>query len=135
MAFTHEIGGDSDEHSEIAAVNVDGTGYARLTTNSHLDAYPVWSPDDTRLAYLSFLSTLDMWVMAADGSDAGELFDSGSHDADIDWAEGTIAFTMESGIWTMNADGGGQVQVTDPPKAGEWGRANLPFGNYDPRFS
>ncbi len=27
------------------------------------------------------------------------------------------------------------AQVTSPPRAGQWGNANLPFGDYDPSFS
>jgi Tol biopolymer transport system component len=35
----------------------------------------------------------------------------------------------------MNSDGSGTFPLTDPPRAGEWGAANLPFGDYDPRIS
>jgi Tol biopolymer transport system component len=35
----------------------------------------------------------------------------------------------------MRDDGTDARQLTNPPRAGEWGNANLPFGDYDPRFS
>jgi len=35
----------------------------------------------------------------------------------------------------MNSDGTNARRVTDPPRAGEWGDAVLPFGDYDPRIS
>jgi TolB protein len=35
----------------------------------------------------------------------------------------------------MQDSGANPVPVTDPPKAGLWGQANLPFGDYDPRLS
>jgi Tol biopolymer transport system component len=35
----------------------------------------------------------------------------------------------------MQSDGSGAHPVSAPPRAGEWGRANLPFGDYDPRIS
>jgi TolB protein len=73
--------------------------------------------------------------MNSDGSDQRLLFDSGSHDADIDWEGDLIAFTSGSRIWLMNSDGSGARPITDPPRAGEWGDAVLPFGDYDPRIS
>ena len=63
-------------HYEIATANIDGSGTKRLTENFLLDHYPVWSPDETRIA---FISNPDDWLpregngrlytMAADGSD------------------------------------------------------------------
>jgi TolB protein len=35
----------------------------------------------------------------------------------------------------MNEDGTGATELTDPPRACEWGAANLPFGDYDPRLN
>ncbi len=35
----------------------------------------------------------------------------------------------------MNSDGTEARGLTEPPRAGEWGEAVLPFGDYDPRIS
>ena len=35
----------------------------------------------------------------------------------------------------MRADGSELRTVTNPPRAGEWENANLPFGDYDPKIS
>jgi len=35
----------------------------------------------------------------------------------------------------MRDTGTDTVPVTEPPRAGVWGNANLPFGDYDPRLS
>jgi Tol biopolymer transport system component len=35
----------------------------------------------------------------------------------------------------MQDDGTAPVPITAPPDAGIWGKANLPFGDYDPRLS
>ena len=59
----------------------------------------------------------------------------GEHDADIHWVDDLIVFTRNSQIWVINADGSGAHPLSDPPRAGEWGNANLPFGDYDPRLS
>ena len=73
--------------------------------------------------------------MADDGSQSIQFYDSGDHDADIDWVNDRLAFTRNSQIWLINSDGSGARQLTDPPRTGEWGNANLPFGDYDPRIS
>jgi Tol biopolymer transport system component len=137
FAFSRKSGGTQDSNEEILAIGVDGTGLRQLTSNDYRDLYPCYSPDDSRIAFLSWpASTLDIYVMNSDGSGQRMLYDSGSHDADINWgSNGRIAFTRSSQIWTMKDDGSDARQITSPPKAGQWGNANLPFGDYDPGFS
>ena len=136
FAFSMRIDGDEDVDGEICTLGVDGGGLVRLTMNDYLDVYPAWSPDCSRIAYLSWPGeTLDIHVMDADGGNQGLLYDSGYHDADPHWAGDRIAFTRNSQIWIMGDDGTGATRLTDPPRAGEWGGAVLPFGDYDPRIS
>ena len=40
------------EGYEIVSVNIDGTDRQRMTNNEHLDHYPVWSPDGTKIAFM-----------------------------------------------------------------------------------
>jgi Tol biopolymer transport system component len=35
----------------------------------------------------------------------------------------------------INEDGTNPIQITNPPRAGEWGNSVLPFGDYDPYLS
>ncbi len=136
FVFSQMIDGDNNEATEICTVRIDGQGFTRLTGNTFWDLYPVWSPDGSQIAFLSFRQTdLDIHVMDADGSNERLLYNSGFHDADIDWQGDKIVFTSNSRIWIMNSDGTQPLQVTEPPRAGEWGNANLPFGDYDPRLS
>jgi len=137
FAFSCRVGGTLDSNEEILAIGVDGTGPRRLTNNSYWDLYPCYSPDDSRIAFLSMRSsTLDIYVMNSGGGSEQMLYDSGFHDADINWGSGgRIAFTRNSQVWTIKDDGSDAQQLTSPPRAGEWGNANLPFGDYDPRFS
>jgi dipeptidyl aminopeptidase/acylaminoacyl peptidase len=79
--------------------------------------------------------TLDIHVMDRDGGAEALLYDSGYHDADIHWVGDAIVFTRNFQIWVMDSDGTDARRVTDPPRAGEWGAAVLPFGDYDPRIS
>jgi Tol biopolymer transport system component len=135
FVFAHRIGGDELADEEICLVDTDARWLHRLTDNDFLDTYPVFAPDGHRIVYLSWPdSTLDIWLMDSGGV-PGLLYDSGSHDGDPSWFGSRIAFTTGSRVWLMNDDGTNPVQVTDPPRAGEWGNAVLPFGDYDPRFS
>jgi TolB protein len=118
------------------SIGVDGGEPVRLTDNGVPDLYPVWSPDGSQIAFLSRRDDdLDIYVMDADGENARRLYDSGYHDADIDWAGDSIVFTSQFAIWRMRGDGIGAAQVTRPPGRGEWDKANLPKGDYDPRLS
>ena len=66
-------------HYEVATVALDGSPPQRLTHNSHLDHFPVWSPGGSRIAFLADpgggLDDLRpaLFTMAADGSDGQEL--------------------------------------------------------------
>ena len=125
-----------DADSELYTLDIRTLELEQLTDNDAEDYYPVWSPDGSRIAFLSMRDgTMDIFVMNTSGDDVGKLYDSGGHDADIDWVGDSIAFTSGSAIWIMDENGSGPQQVTFPPHAGEWGSANLPRGDYDPRIS
>jgi Tol biopolymer transport system component len=127
--------GETDESIEIFTVDIDGQNVEQITDNSYWDLYPAWSPDGARIAFLSKRdSDLDLYMMNADGSNQQLFFDSGSHDADIDWAGDIIVFTSGFGIWSIKDDGTEPTQITNPANAGQWGQANLPIGDYDPRL-
>ena len=72
-------GGQEKYNYEIATVSIDGTSPERLTENEHLDHYPVWSPDGTRIAFVA--SSVQVYVydeghlftMSPDGSNISEV--------------------------------------------------------------
>ncbi len=144
LAFYHEVGNSSESPvegssinlcEEICSIGVEGENYRRLTYNEFCDLVPCWSADDSKMFFLSFRETLDIFVMDANGGNIREVYDSGGHDSDLHCSGGKLAFTRNSQIWVMNEDGTGLAQVTNPPRAGEWGNAALPFGDYDPNLS
>ena len=136
IVFAQKTGGPDDSDMEIYAINVDGENLQRLTDNNYWDLYPIWSPDDSQIAFLTMRDNdLDIYMMNADGTDIRQFYDSGDHDADIHWEGNTIVFTSRSAIWKINGDGSEPVQVTDMKDRGKWGIANLPLGDYDPRLS
>ncbi len=135
FAFSQPTDGE-EENREICIMSIDGSDLQQITSNQFADYYPIWSLDDSQIVFLSHRKgTMDIYTINVDGSNEQLLYDSGYHDADINWVNDKITFTRNSQIWIMNNDGSGANQVTDHPKAGQWGNANLPFGDYDPRLS
>ena len=136
LVFSQMTGGDSLEQTELYKYSLIDQDLVRLTDNTGWDVYPVWSPDGSKILFLSWReSTLDIYQMDANGDNQRLVYDSGFHDADIDWKGEQIVFTSQSRIWIMDSEGNNPRPLTDPPRAGEWGQANLPFGDYDPRLS
>jgi len=136
LIFAQKIEGSSDNNFEICSIDVDGSNLRRLTENSFWDLYPAWSPDGTKIAFLSKRDhDLDIYLMDKNGDNVQKLYDSGDNDADIDWAGNSLVFTSQFAIWRMKEDGTQPIRITNPPSRGEWGQANLPKGDYDPRLS
>mgnify|MGYP003553182031 CR=1 FL=1 len=67
---------DFTSASAIVTVRPDGSHLRRLTTGSHFDLAPAWSPDGSRIAFGSDRTSwlVDLWVMRADGTRLRELF-------------------------------------------------------------
>ncbi|MFC1486821.1 TolB family protein [Thermoproteota archaeon] len=120
-------------YEEICSIRIDGEDFKRITNNNLWDLIPNWSADDSSIFFLSFVETLDIFRMDANG-DKIEVYDSGYHDNDLHCSGGKLVFTRNSQIWIMNEDKTELIQVTDPPRAGEWGDSVLPFGDYDPNL-
>ena len=60
---------DRDGNWEIYIVQLEGSGLARLTENTTVDADPGWSPDGKQIAFRSRRDgSSDLFIMAADGS-------------------------------------------------------------------
>ena len=87
---------DSNQFTDVAVINVDGTGLQRLTTAS--GEYPTWSPDGTRIAFATARDgNYEIYVMNADGSDQQRLTNNPAYDMSPAWSpDGThIAFDTQ----------------------------------------
>ena len=100
-------------------MNADGSNQVRLTHTPGDDGEPSWSPDGTRIVFVTTTGTsADLAVMDADGSSLTTITHSG-HAFEPAWSpDGTkIAFTsLRAGrgqIYSVNADGTGLRRLTN----------------------
>ena len=71
IAFTS----DRDGNREIYVMNADGTNQSRLTNNSTVDDHPTFSPDGTKIAFVSEKPTggFAIFIMSSDGTNKVEV--------------------------------------------------------------
>ena len=97
---------------QIATAELDGSGYRRLTESDSRDLNPAWSPDGTRIAFVSDRSDryFRVYIMDADGSNVVEAASVGTI-----WPERPLwspdgvhlAFRRDGHLYTAPAVGGG----------------------------
>ena len=114
--------------SDIYMINPDGTGLFNLTNNYSSNIDPNWSPDGSRIAFLSDREDTDnehvlydIYVVNIDGFGLHRLIDNPGNDGGISWSpDGKhIAFYSDRqgsrDIYVMNDDGSGLSRLTDDP--------------------
>ena len=81
IAFTSTRDGGGDLFGrEIYVMDADGSNPTRLTDNDRVDVEPNWSPDGSKIVFMSFgtTGTPDIFVMDADGSNQVNITDDPS---------------------------------------------------------
>ncbi len=109
---------------ELYVMNADGSNQVRLTDNLAQDTFPAWSPDGSKLAFLSNRDgDFEIYTMKPDGSNVVRLTDSPGEDAHPSWSPDGAQITFHSRrdsppggtaleIYRMNADGSNPTRVT-----------------------
>ncbi len=109
-------GDNIDTTYEIYTVNIDGTGFTRLTNNSFKDFNPHFSPDGSKIVFVSARDGNDeIYTMNADGTNQTRLTNNTADDNDPRFSpDGSkIIFDSDSTgktqIYTMDAATGGNL--------------------------
>lgn len=123
---------------ELARVQADGSHDIRLTENSGIDDYPAWSPDGSRIAFLSSRAEAGglgprLHMMAVDGSEVRPIYRAPGVIVPIvaqhppQWSpDGQhLAFLRIEGrkrhaIYTVRADGADLKQLTAAVSGPSW---------------
>ena len=117
----HQVG-----QTTLYVANRDGTGLVTASSLPGINGSPAWSPDGTQIAFTNgpLGSTVDIWVVNADGSDPVNLTadQTGATKGTPAWspalADGhyRIAYALARGntshLWSMRADGSDKRQLT-----------------------
>jgi TolB protein len=71
IAFTSDSGGNKEVYVMEAA---DGSRRRRVTSNRQINLFPAWSPDASRLAYVSYRAGVaDLWMLGRGAEKGGRL--------------------------------------------------------------
>jgi len=106
---------DPSSQLQIFTIHPDGTGQKQLTFEGD-NGRPAWSRDGEKIAYISHKDDhMFVAVMDADGSNQKMLCDGMAPDWSPD--DRTIAFSRDGQIWTIDADGTNQRQITNSQTA------------------
>ena len=116
-----------DGNYEIYVMDADGGNQERLTNHPADDFQPDWSPDGTKIAFVSRRDggASQIHVMDADGKNVIRLTDGRGGKRDPDWSPdgGKIAFSVDDlvdRIDVMDADGNNRVRHEDQAWEPSW---------------
>ena len=115
--------GEDFRTCEIYIMNADGSKPIRLTDDDTWDCCPAWSPDGTRIVFVSF--TLEPWsseisIINADGTGQKRLTNDGRFNHNPSWSPDGSKLIFDAGerggrlaIYVMNPDGSDPTRLTD----------------------
>jgi PKD repeat protein len=138
IAFNCQVDSGNDD---ICAINPDGTGFVRVTTDPAHDGGPTWSPDGATIAFATtrYGADSELAVMNPDGTGVTRV-GSGVVGSSPVWSpDGTqIAFDGNPAdpswafvaIYTVNADGTNVAWVADSAQDPAWTPMQVPVAAF-----
>lgn len=115
IAFDSDLANPGTIADDIYSMNVDGSNIVRLTTSGD-NTHARWSPDGTKILFISTRDgSEDIFVMNADGTNQTSLGTTAGDEFYAQWSPNgsKILYTLNSGIYVMNANGTGSTHVID----------------------
>ena len=131
------FGQEWNSRYEIWSMNSDGTNSTRLTYNSFYDHNPCWSPDGTKIVFISNRDKVatsydrQLYIMNADGSNQNKLSSDNFYAEEPSFSpDGTkIVFDGYNGIYVLNLSNkfrkklnSDNVNVYNPSWSSYWGK-------------
>lgn len=106
---------------DIYVMNADGTHQTQLTGDPANELEPSWSPDGTKIAFISDRNgpDFDIYVMNADGSNMMQLTDDPANEFGPTWSPDGKQIVFNSDrhgnvqLFRIDLDGSGLVQLTN----------------------
>jgi Tol biopolymer transport system component len=106
---------------DIYVMNADGTDQMQLTNDPSSELEPSWSPDGTRIAFISDRNgeNFDIYVMNADGSNVTQLTNDSANEFGPTWSPdgNQIVFNSDANgnvqLFMISIDGSNLVQLTE----------------------
>jgi Tol biopolymer transport system component len=116
--------------ANVCVVNGDGSGRATLITGG---SDPVWSPDGSKLAYVTAAGALDVQTVTSGAASGAPVQVAGTPASQPTWSSSGLKIAYVNGtdgnIYVANADGsGGAVKVLSTPTGTELDPAWAPNG-------
>ncbi len=117
--YAGRLTGPTSNTQDIYTVNPDGTNETRLTTAAGVDNQPAFSPDGSKIAFVSFRggdTDGEIYVMNSDGTNQTRLTDDTREDRyptfTPDGTRITFGNRVDGHLSTINVDGTGLVRLT-----------------------
>ncbi|MCE5250376.1 hypothetical protein LLG96_09165 [bacterium] len=120
IACESTIGGGYD----IYTMRADGTDPVRLTANQGRNRFPAWSPDGSKIVFVSnrrIPQFYDILIMNSDGSNQTKIVDGFGWNGHPSWSPDGTKIAYDTGIdknleiYVMNTDGSNRVNLTRNP--------------------